>query len=162
MLLIFVFCMCFCGRGCIFGRILARTAKMLANLFAYASFGWVSTRREPKGLQAELGYPLNYAPSSMMTPPFPLHSKPRASLLFSLAIGSFEFHSATAAVMLAQSRRTRPCGCHCATAAAMLAQSRRTRPCGFRCATTVVMLAQSRCTRPCRFLSLCPTVAPVC
>ena len=46
----------------------------------------------------------------------------------------------TAAVMLAQSRRTRPCGIRCAAAVVMLAQSRRTRPCGCLCATAAVIL----------------------
>ena len=57
-------------------------------------------RLDAKGLEAEIGYLLNRALCSMMTPPFPSHSKPRAMIMdcsaaalpLSLPKGSLEPH----------------------------------------------------------------------
>ena len=80
----------------------------------------------------------------------------RNALPVSTAIGVADL----AVVMLAQSRRTRPCGFRSSTAVVMLAQSRRTRPRGIRCAAAVV-LAQSRRTRPCGFCCAISAATPL-
>ena len=91
-------------------------------------------------------------------PDFPTQGTAAVMLAQSRRTRPCGFPSATAAVMLAQSRRTRPRGFPSATAAVMLTQSRRTRPCGFPSATAAVMLALSRRTRPCGFPSATATV----